>query len=96
MLDDLRTKLQSELAVVGYRDLRQHAGRGALFLVRGALPLVEAAVSIAQDDQESVKAWLSLQQLLRPSEEELSRWELELDKRFEYVIVQPFVLAREL
>ena len=96
MTDKLRDKLQAEVAVVGYRDLRQHAGRGALFLVRGTLPLVEAAIAIAQDDQESVKAWLSLQQLLRPTEGELERWELELDKRFEYVIVQPFVLAREL
>ncbi|MDH5674876.1 MAG: DUF2288 domain-containing protein [Myxococcales bacterium] len=94
MEQSLRTKLEAELAVVGWRDLRQHAARGALFLVQGELSVVEATLAVAQDDSASVQAWLKIGALVRPSSEQLAAWEGELDREFEYLIAQPFVIAR--
>ncbi|MGD8862992.1 MAG: DUF2288 domain-containing protein [Myxococcales bacterium] len=95
MHDALRDKLQSELAQVGWRDLRQHAGRGALFLVGAGLSLLEATLAIARDDKAAVEAWLRDGSLSRPTPQQLADWESEPDKPFESLIVQPFVIARE-
>ena len=92
----LVAKLQEELAQVGWRDLRPHAGRGVLFLVQNGVDTLTAALAIARDDRGTVQAWLEAAQLVRPSETELEAWERELDKRFECLIVQPFVVARVL
>lgn len=96
MIEQLRDKLADELAQVDWRDLRQHAARGALFIVSGDLGLLEATLGIARDDRAAVETWLQSGALARPTDAQLSAWESELDKPFEYLIAQPFVLARAL
>lgn len=93
-VDELRNRLTKDLAEVGWRDLRTHAGRGVLFLWTGQTPLVDAAIAVAKDDKSAVESWLEQGQLARPTAAQLSAWEEELDRPFEFVIVQPFVLAR--
>lgn len=95
MSDALRLKLSAELASIAWRDLRPHAARGALFLVSGDLDLVEATVAVARDDKQAVAAWLELGTLARPSQAQMTDWERDLDKPFQYLIAQPFVLASE-
>lgn len=92
--DALRTRLQTEIARVSWRDLRAHAGRGALFLVTGGLGLLEATVAIARDDRTAVEGYLADGKLARPTPEQLAAWEQALDMPFEYLIAQPFVVAR--
>lgn len=84
-----------EVARVGWRDLRPHAARGALFLV-SQLDLVEAATAVAEDDTTAVQKWLSEGKLARPTADQHQAWEAEPDRPFDYLIVQPFVLARPL
>lgn len=95
MSDELRQRLASERARVGWRDLRAHAGRGALFLVSGDLGLIDATLAVAGDDRAAVEAWLAAGQLARPTPAQLEAWEQALDKPFDYLIAQPFVLACE-
>ena len=90
MAEELRTRLREELAQVGWRDLRQHAGRGALFLVRESPGVVEAALAVATDDRARVERWLLAGALARPSEAQLAAWEQQPDQPFECLIVQPF------
>lgn len=95
-MNELYDKLSEELARVGWRDLRPHAGRGVLFLWTGDASLVEVAIAVARDDRVEVEGWLESGQLSRPTERQLSDWEAALERPFEYLIVQPFVLARDL
>ncbi len=90
---DLRRKLEGDVDVAVWRDLRTHAARDNLFIVNRDLDLVDVAVALAQDDATKVGGWISACQLSRPSEPQLSAWEAHLDKQFDSVIVSPFVLV---
>jgi len=94
MSDDLRDKLQAEIGVVPFSDLRAHAKRGGLFLVSGEVLLVDVAVAVASDDKAAVEAFLASGSLGRPTLEQLEAWESAQGAVFEVAIVQPFVLAR--
>jgi len=88
------TRLQAEIARVTWMDLRQHAARNALFVVRGDASLIDVAIAVSEDDKAAVEAWLTEEQLSRPTAEEHEAWETDLSRPFDFVIVQPFVLAR--
>jgi hypothetical protein len=88
-----REKLNSERAVTDWRSLGPHHEREALFLVTGEVDLVDAAVAIAEDDSAAIAAWLAQGALARPTDDEIAAWSDAPDARFEFLIVQPFVVA---
>jgi hypothetical protein len=59
------------------------------------LDLLDVGVAIAQDDTLSVQHWISEQLLHKPSPEQLADWNSDQTKRFQALIVQPFVLVKE-
>ncbi len=82
--------MKDEVQVVEWAMLVPHAKRDALILVDTAVPLVAAAEALRDDDAASVQKWLAANQLVRvPIDEERTMNEL-----YEFVIVQPFVLAQ--
>ena len=89
--DALYEKLSAELSVVSWSALAPHAERDSLFWVDRSLSLVDVAVSVALDDARSVGAWHEAGLLLRaaptPPQDFVA---------FEFLIVQPFVLAAPL
>lgn len=88
-----REKLKGERAVTDWRSLGPHHEREALFLVSGGLDLEDAAVAIAEDDSAAVAAWLAQGALARPTDDEVAAWAEAPDTSFEFLIVQPFVVA---
>jgi len=90
----IRDKLASERAVSDWRSLAPHHARGALFLVEGELDPLDAAVAVARDDTGRVAEWIATGQLRKPTDEEATTWGADLDTPFEFLIVQPFVIAR--
>ncbi|PIE15966.1 MAG: hypothetical protein CSA66_07925 [Proteobacteria bacterium] len=90
---DLRDKLAGEIDVALWRDLRTHAARDVVFLVDRSVALLDAAVALASDDTGRVAAWIAAGALTRPGAGQLQRWEKHLDKRFDSVIVSPYILA---
>lgn len=94
MEDDESRRLGAEIARVTWLDLRQHALRGALFVVHPDAKLLEVGLAVASDDKAAVEQWLTSGQLARPSVEEHAAWEADLSRPFDFVIVQPFVLAQ--
>ncbi len=91
----LREKLQSELARVAWAPLAAHNERGHLWLV-GELALVDVALAVALDAQAEVASWIQGGAMRRPTEAEIEAWEADPKaQHFEFLIVQPFVLAAE-
>ncbi len=88
-----RDKLSSERAVTDWRSLGSHHERQALFVVSGGVDLLDAAVAIAEDDSAAVAAWLAQGALARPTDDEVAAWAGEPDTSFEFLIVQPYVVA---
>lgn len=92
MSEATRTKLRAELQHVDWRALTPHAKRGALVLVDTGLDLLDVAVAVAEDDATRVREWLEAARLSRC---ELADETAELrTSRFQFVIVQPYVLAQ--
>lgn len=87
MTQALRAKFDQERLPADGRDLARHHDR--VLVVRG-LDLLDAAVAVATDDTASVATWLTDGRLVRPEKADLK------PASFEVVIVQPFVIAREL
>ena len=88
---ELRAKITSEILPCDWAALRPHHTRDALFLVSPDLDLVEAAVAVATNRADRVEVWLTVGRLGRPATALVP--ELEAG-RFQFVIVQPFVLAQ--
>jgi len=94
-LDDLRDKIDKDIDVTTWKDLRPHAARDKVFLVAPSVPLLDAAVAIASDDAEKVGAWVASGELTRPTAAQLGAWESSLDKPFDCVVLSPYVVATE-
>ncbi len=75
--------------------LRPHLERGALILVSPELELTGVAARIAADDSAAVAAWLAAGLLGQPTREQIEAGEAAPLRRFQMVIVQPFVLIQE-
>jgi hypothetical protein len=97
MTDALREKLRAEVMAARWADLVPQFARGALLLVAPAADLLDVAEAIARDDRAQVEALLSAGTLRRAADEDARRFtELGSQLRFQFVIVQPWVLAQEL
>lgn len=90
-----REKLGAEVLGCDWDALAPHHARGALLIARPDLDLLDAAEALATDRRDRVEVWLTVGRLGRPSEALVARWEAA-PARFQFVIVQPFVVAQEL
>ena len=83
-----------DLAEVSWRELNIHLQRDAIIVVSTKLDLVTVGVAVADDDKNLVETWVSANQLGKPTEKQVESWEQEPDKRFQMLIVQPFILLQ--
>lgn len=93
---DLREKLRGEIAVADAAVLLPHQRRDALLVVLPEVDLLEIAVAIASDQAEPVAELLAEKKLYKPTLGQLADWCVDLELRFQYVILQPYVLAQVL
>jgi hypothetical protein len=93
-LDDLRAKLDETAGVVLGSDLRPHFLRDGVLVVSPKTSLFDCAIAVATDDATVVAAWLADGTLRRPTTEERDAWSDDDARRWEAVIVQPFVLVQ--
>ena len=92
-MSELRDKLKSEIMPAGWPELRYQFARGGLLLVNPAHDLLEVAVAVARDDRDQVTALLSGGALWRARDDDARAFEAARP-RFQFVIVQPWVLAQ--
>lgn len=92
----MRAKLRAEIAVTDAASLLPHHRRGALFVLAPGLDLLDVAVAIAADDRARVGALIDAGGLRRPGLAELADWCVDAAQRFQFAIVQPYVVAQAL
>lgn len=76
--------------------LSPHAARDAIIIVDSGLTLLEVGVEVANNNISKVQAWIQSGLIFKPKQEQIAAWNQTLDKRFTFLIVQPYVLVQEL
>ena len=88
---DIREKLRGELGTCRWPDLKGQFVKGALFVVRESVGLLDAAVAVAVDDKSQVEAWIESGDVYRPTEQEVLLWDKQPESLFAFIVLQPFV-----
>ncbi|MCP5464413.1 MAG: DUF2288 domain-containing protein [Deltaproteobacteria bacterium] len=91
----LKEKFQKEFGDEEWIVMAPHYKRGALILVDDNLDIIDIAIAVAEDNSTLIQDLITSGKLKKPTPEQVSVWEKQRT-RFEFVIVQPFVLAREI
>lgn len=95
-MQDLRAELAEAIDEAQWDWLAPHARRDSVIVVESGLNLVEVGVAIANDNVSSVQRWIDESLIHKPSPAQLSDWNQNQAKRFNALIVQPYVLVQEL
>ncbi len=96
MMSELRSQLVAALDEAEWDWLEPHAKRDSVIIVSAALNLIDVAEAIANDNVIYVQRWIAEALIQKPSPDQLSNWQQNRAKRFNALIVQPYVLVQEL
>ena len=94
-MQDLRAELAESIDEAEWNWLIPHAKRDAVVVVATQLDLLDVGVAIATDRVSSVQHWIGEQLICKPSAEQLAQWNSDGTRRFNTLIVQPYVLVQE-
>lgn len=95
-MGDLREELAESLDQAEWDWLAPHAKRDSLIVVTAGLDLLDVGVAIANDNVSSVQRWIEESLIQKPSPLQLTAWNQNQSKRFNTLIVQPYVLVQEI
>lgn len=91
---ELKARLNSETARLGWPELQRHFARGVVVVVAPGMDLVEVATRMSMDDGETLGQWLADNKVRRASEDDARRW-VASDASFWAVVVAPWVAVQE-
>lgn len=94
-LIELSEKFKSELELASWDLIEPHYKRDVVFYLKSPNDLVQVAVHLANNKAHIVKALMDAGELFRPSESQIGLWHKESQKKFKFLIVQPFVLIQD-
>lgn len=95
-MQDLRAELAESIDEAEWNWLMPHVQRDVVVVVDKNLDLLDVGVAIASDNVVSVQHWIGEQLIYKPSLETREAWNRNQSKRFNALIVQPYVLVQEL
>ena len=95
-MPDLRADLTENLDESEWEWLIPHVKRDAVIVVALGLDLLDVGVAIASDNIPQVQLWIDEQLITKPSAEQLGEWNSNPEKRFQTLIVQPYVIVQEI
>lgn len=95
-MSSLKNHLQDLVDIAEWSWLKQLAQQGKLVMVTANLELVDVGLALAEDDSAVVKQWLDDGWIYRPSADQIDFWDQQEDQKFSSLIIQPFVLSKEL
>ncbi len=94
-MGDLHTELKESVDEAEWNWLIPHAQRDAVIVVSDTLNLVDVGFAIASDRIHEVNVWIDEALISKPSHKQLGEWNLNREKRFNTLIIQPYVLIQE-
>lgn len=92
---DLRAQLDENLDEAEWEWLIPHVQRDSVIVVAKELDLLDVGEAIASDKASTVQNWIDEALISKPSEVQMGEWNMQREKRFSTLIVQPFVLVQE-
>jgi hypothetical protein len=95
-MEDIRSKLSEILDEAELEWLKPHIQKDAVIIVDPELDLLDVGVAIASDNTQSIQHWIGEQLLVKPSQEILNRWNAHPDCKFQAIIIQPYILVKEM
>ncbi len=95
-MKDLREELTEILDEAELEWLKPHIQKDIVIVVVPELDILDVGVAVASNDTIKVDRWVTEQLVSKPSSEVLSRWNANPSQKFQAVIVQPFILVKEL
>jgi hypothetical protein len=95
-MSDLRSELSETIDEAEWEWLIPHVKRDAVIVVSSDLDLLDVAEAIANDNIPSVQRWIDEQLISKPSNQQLGQWNNNQQKRFNTLIIQPYVLVQEI
>ncbi|WP_016949398.1 DUF2288 domain-containing protein [Anabaena sp. PCC 7108] len=95
-MSDLRAELQKNIDEAEWDWLIPHVQRDAIIVVTNGLDLLDVGVAIAGDNIPSVQQWIDEQLIAKPTVDQIGEWNLNRTKRFNALIVEPYVLVQEI
>jgi hypothetical protein len=95
-MSDLRTELTANMDEAEWDWLIPHVQRDAVIVVAQGLDLLDVGVAIASDQVSSVQQWIDQQLIAKPSNTQMGIWNGDRSKRFQTLIIQPYVLVQEM
>jgi hypothetical protein len=94
--DPVRAKLRSEVLPASWPELLYQFARGGLFVVSPGADLLDVASALAKDERARVEQLIAAGDLRRASDDDARTFQSTPTLRFQFVIVQPWVLAQVL
>ncbi|WP_071190278.1 DUF2288 domain-containing protein [Trichormus sp. NMC-1] len=95
-MSDLRSELEQNLDEAEWDWLIPHVQKDTVIVVADGLDLLDVGVAIAGDDIPSVQQWISEQLIAKPTVDQVGEWNYNRSKRFNALIVEPYVLVQEI
>jgi hypothetical protein len=95
-METLREQLAKLIDEAELEWLKPHIQKDAVIIVTPDLDLLDVGEAIASDNTQSVHRWIGEQLLVKPSLETIDRWNSSPQPRFQALIVQPYVLIKEI
>ncbi len=91
---DLQSQLNTETAVIDWKELVRHFARGVVIKINPSLDLIDAAECLAADNVEQFQSWVEAGKLSRASDEDARDWTAR-EPEFWCVVTAPWVLVQE-
>lgn len=95
-MSELRQELSETIDEAEWEWLIPHVQRDAVILVSLDLDLLDVGEAIASDNTSSVQEWIERQLITKPSNTQMGEWNSDRQKRFNTLILQPYVLVQEI
>lgn len=89
-----KTDLLQQTARISWQELERHFARGVLLQVDPALDLVEVATRFANDDRETVEAWLTSGQVRHLPDDVARDWNAR-DPELWAAVIAPWIVVQE-
>jgi hypothetical protein len=95
-MENTREQLKELLDEAELEWLKPHIQKDAVIIVDAGLDLLDVGEAIANDNTQSIQHWIGEQLLVKPSAEILNRWNANPEQRFQAIIIQPYILVKEM
>jgi hypothetical protein len=92
---DLYNQLHQQTARIRWPELQRHYARGVLVIAAPGLDLIAVATTMAQNNTQQIKTWITTGKLRRALDDDARRWQAHMTE-FWSCVVAPWVLVQEI